>query len=1003
MNATVSKVLAWKERQFLIPIAIGMAVTQLLIFLVALCFQTPAAEMNIAGQFFAMAMMFGTLAGLAMGTFAFSPEREIGTVEFLRSFPVSGGDVARVKIWEALKYFVITWLACGIIAIATLLLAYGKIPGRYPVFDNPGEVRTYLGLAVAFAIPIETFLISLTASSLCRNSIAAVVNSALATMLTVMVASFWFTWVGFHATDIEMSYFMMGSHLVVIVILAAVTWKVTPNWLIRSTNSFSATASTNWAPTSWIGFPAKETKSLRPQPPNRPMASLMWQVGVTRWPSITICLVLFLSWVILWLVNFAPYLANTDDTRVLSILFNSHLSFVTLTALIVGMTTFMKDHAGQQFRFFQQRADYVNQIWLSRQIPILVVGLAVVAGTFVLLAVVEGAAFIFESIEVAYGDWQYRMTYFPRLTLADTIFVFFGVAGVSQLISLFCRSSVILFLIGVLGGAGIGWYFSYLAWLEEPLWLYGWPLVIGSYLMSWLCAGNWIRERRWLTTGCVATGVFVAGFCLVNFGLAWNRYHQIPELQTVEFKRVKALIDNQTREWQRDPDVYTAPLKLKKAYENMLSFPETVEIAKRDFPEKYSDPSSLEFDSDAARLRFSIRFNQPTVELIIEALKDSGCRYYPNMVAGDSSSEFLSIHSLLSAQVDYQLSEGNLEKALEAALAKLSANNLNGLSPLGTDWCREMIRWSRAPGQTSKSVLQGVKELETALAKFFDSKSTLVVEAMHADALRNVTYWKMDNTVSDPLSSIGFMPFWEIERNERLWHQVVSNHYMLRWLMVTQLSKLDQGTIQKQHHQFTDIWNSYAPGNQKIFSARNHTAVRLSETDPLSFAEVCKFVIGIRYTKTRMALEAYRLDHGKYPERLVQLAPDYLVSVPSSRDGRSFAYSSTGLKLPVICQPLASDPYLNYGQPYRDTNRWVVRDVIPAKTPFLLPWSGVPDMLRQFVVQSEQSAIDPETGNQVFEESPENEGYWLPDPLGNNYYSSPVNFNFYKLKSPTQD
>ncbi|MBV6394300.1 MAG: hypothetical protein KPEEDBHJ_03554 [Anaerolineales bacterium] len=42
------------------------------------------------------------------------------------------------------------------------------------------------------------------------------------------------------------------------------------------------------------------------------------------------------------------------------------------------------------------------------------------------------------------------------------------------------------------------------------------------------------------------------------------------------------------------------------------------------------------------------------------------------------------------------------------------------------------------------------------------------------------------------------------------------------------------------------------------------------------------------------ALEAYKADHGSYPEKLDQLVPDYLPSVPVKTDELDFSYSSDG-------------------------------------------------------------------------------------------------------------
>ena len=42
------------------------------------------------------------------------------------------------------------------------------------------------------------------------------------------------------------------------------------------------------------------------------------------------------------------------------------------------------------------------------------------------------------------------------------------------------------------------------------------------------------------------------------------------------------------------------------------------------------------------------------------------------------------------------------------------------------------------------------------------------------------------------------------------------------------------------------------------------------------------------------ALEQYRADHGAYPEKLMELVPDYLTEVWTAGDELDYSYSSTG-------------------------------------------------------------------------------------------------------------
>ena len=119
----------------------------------------------------------------------------------------------------------------------------------------------------------------------------------------------------------------------------------------------------------------------------------------------------------------------------------------------------------------------------------------------------------------------------------------------------------------------------------------------------------------------------------------------------------------------------------------------------------------------------------------------------------------------------------------------------------------------------------------------------------------------------------------------------------------------------------------------------------------------------MRYTQVRLALAAWQCDNQKYPEKLQELSPDYFtptVATDYLRD--TFGYYPDGLDLPVV---LSTDQYTQhaFGKAH------LVDSVIPAKTPFLLPWTAFPTQQSYFQIwipdeqdEKQFSKTDPAVG-----------------------------------------
>ena len=141
------------------------------------------------------------------------------------------------------------------------------------------------------------------------------------------------------------------------------------------------------------------------------------------------------------------------------------------------------------------------------------------------------------------------------------------------------------------------------------------------------------------------------------------------------------------------------------------------------------------------------------------------------------------------------------------------------------------------------------------------------------------------------------------------------------------------------------------------------------------------------YAKVRLALEAWKLKHGEYPQELDELAEGddpLLKIVPCSiYSGRQFAYSGEGLDAAsfFVPEPVRSlgqiDVQFQFGQ--HEQSVLTSEIWIESGQPFLLPWSGVAAEKKAFLRQE----IQVEGEAAVYSNAPES-AYWIP--VGHAYW-----------------
>ncbi|MCH7751256.1 MAG: hypothetical protein IH898_03755 [Planctomycetes bacterium] len=166
---------------------------------------------------------------------------------------------------------------------------------------------------------------------------------------------------------------------------------------------------------------------------------------------------------------------------------------------------------------------------------------------------------------------------------------------------------------------------------------------------------------------------------------------------------------------------------------------------------------------------------------------------------------------------------------------------------------------------------------------------------------------------------------------------------------------------------FNGRWKSFQQAGQLL--AQCQTSHLLSQELSLS-GRLFELLHGWVDDETRrrallvqLALLAYRLDHGEYPETLAQLTPDYLPeAVLDPFSGENFRYRAEGFELPI-------------------TRKYHYQDEeIPAGTPLLWSVGNANSELRE---EQEQERQEQESGRTVLR-------FRLTETVGHYYYRNQV-------------
>jgi hypothetical protein len=992
--STATKRIAWKENYLLRPIVLA-SLALFLISATLVCFTVAAGRNQQAGELLlGMFVLFGCVIGLATGIILFVPERETETDLFLGRLPVRGIDVSKTKLKQGLIWFSLFLVVTAVATIGIFQFWYG---------DNILSLRTLTSTyyTMCVLIPIECFLWSVVCSLKFRGSVSAVITAAIACVVSlVVVPPFLLMFYGNrHLSQRHEDSIYLAIQVVLIVGLATFAIRSARTWLRGFEGNFADVSQV----ASKTLFSTDESSAVELAKPAHLWASMAWQnfrvqalpfgliaagtliaatgIAMGFWQEIAS---MTWRWIDIGIAYWNVTIVNAG---------------IVLAGAAVGLLTFTSDQSKESFLFFQQRADYPRKLWLSRMAAIgLMVPVIILTGLIVYSPMTAGP-WILNSHFASQGgtdsmrDWSWISS---SCTVTNCFWVFLVAASVAQLLSLLIRHGMIAFFVICAAGWFVWQYCNYLMLLGEPLWLFAAPIAVVAFAASWWFAPRWIGQRK-VKRGMVLC--FVGLFGVIGGSIYAMLHHRANAFaEPSAFESYKVTFDGYGRGEGSIETKYETVKKLKAAFAKFTPASELLDqkgLQWRSLNKESSNVGIVESWPEDFRQAY-MDVNKESLALIREAVADvDSCHFLNPFSSVEREAQASQIDSALRVDAYHAMANKDIENALNAMVARVQANwntgTING-SDLGFA-IESLIAWSELPNQTPESIRNGIDKLDQLKDMVFNGDNQRPIREHFYRIQRLYGSTDRDSVLLNPnrYSNYSWLEInpWERQRSRRIDLRDLKRVYSARWEMLCELVR--------ENKVYTYGYDVASDLNGRSVFFADHMTISQRQ-DPLLF--VSDVLTSFSYTKVRMALAGYRCENGSYPESLELLLGDkngfWLKQMPVSLGtGKAFAYFPNGLDEVSFFEsvPVRYVGGLKLPIEYR---AFSASETIPAKTPFLLPWSG--ELLEKRSLTIEKKFDEKgQVGEQKAEDFWKNRtAWWLPRPRVelriSTYYQSPENW-----------
>lgn len=907
------------------------------------------------GGMLAIAFGAATLFAIAAAVTLFAVEREAGTTLLLQILPQRPAAVLVGKLTAAVATTLLLLLALGLAGFA--------IGGaQWPTRETATVIASQGSVAIA-----EALIWGMVASLLCPNPLLAAVLGITAAALSPQIAMF-VSVSGAHGFTIRDFRAAIPGRLALLALGAAADVWLGLRWLRiaapeQRKRSLKKVGASEFA-ASRYDKPAKHAWTNL-------FARLVWQTVRQSWKSALAGLVLgvFLTFAFALIVDTA---LPANDSKG----FLSPLGALFAPALL-GALVFRADQRRGQFRFLAEHAGRPRTLWLARHAawlaPLLLTtaALILVAGTFASINFIDGLAhqvmWSWNAGDTGVGaatalSMGIDVQTFIRQLAATTWLACCALLtayGYGQFFSLALRSDIVAGMLALISSVVlVGWCGCVLLWRLPPLWFLA-PLGLGAMLASWLRVRDWMLDRTGVTRWLGPTAALV----LPIVGVLWappnarlsqmSQPYLVWEEQLASSTDLRAYAIRVKSQQSRGRDVADAYARLASA---LVAEDGEVHSAEQ-LVDEFIKLSAIDC---AMPLEFAHHFRKgDALDSLIEFVLPgqqfpwSNWAYYWNngRATGDRAPATVQIPEMfpgtpnLQRWLDVLLACERLAVQRERSLP-LAYGGSSQTQRVGDPMAKSLVAWASAEGQTPELISRAIAELQAIDDTRARPADLLIREYLAAQ--RVVRGDLPPSFLRDESKQLAVGSWFAYLANELPWERRRAEMALdflgvraLNYLLATEARQASVAGAPAQ----AEAWRRGLRGNlynydstHSALLARNNFNWDLArqqaeqavqaETSYLAAAEFPQARTIVEATApavaetawrraelVRLALMAYRLKEGKYPDSLDALSPNYLDAAQhhDPYSAGAFGYNPEGFELPA----------------------WGDGVLIPAKTPLL--------------------------------------------------------------------
>ena len=638
--------------------------------------------------------------------------------------------------------------------------------------------------------------------------------------------------------------------------------------------------------------------------------------------------------------------------------------------VVVLCNDFQADHQGGLYRFYQQHVERPRWFWLTRLIPWLVATLGL--AQLVSYGVASVIRLQFLPIEGGASHPELFGYYLYDHAFAFTTIIILTALAIGQFWSMFVRNFVIAIVFSLITGGVVYWYIGQLIFLGESLTVFLFPLLTTLFWATWYRSKYWLADSQGWRSYAIPISSVLAVTCLTLCGFAYHRAYSLDDVQLdtnniaavlwpSSVHSIEQLQFGTATERQETAEMYRDAIdELPASSFDGMYWGDTVltrwdlvkrdkEIA-RDKAEK-SDLAEPDYDK---KIRSLVKANQKSINLILKASKRVACDPFLNSDSGDRrGKEMHQLRSLMMAHSLVLLETDRNDEALESILAfnrvaqRTAFVGEEDLTRNATDLFYDLlIRWSERPNQDVEKIKEVIHRLEYNTLRhqpeIFEYTTWGAGQNIQSEEIARYSWSNYRDRGGEAAWFSLIHHFWEIEEGKDIWRQAgisfapqspwETEHgkRLLKQLEIERFNiyynqiayRNDQPMVNpwQERHKFTDTDQKFS-GDRRAFGLSTRADISFRQSASIVRQETAR-----RYTLLRLALSAYAIENGKYPQHLYQLTKYFARRLPKTvHAGSNFGWLPEGLPAQGFYKGL-----------YHNSDKQVIKPNVPVLLPFAI-------------------------------------------------------------------